>query len=293
MESAKEIGPSSLQHFLSQSIASWDPEHRVNEVPASNDCLLRITKDLRSICKYVAKTYILILDSDPAPGICVVPDNEDMTKIYALITGPFDTPYEGGFFLFLIRCPPEYPLTPPKVKLMTTGNGTVRFNPNFYSNGKVCLSVLGTWQGPEWTPAQSLSSVLISIQSLMNDKPYFNEPGFNIERNPGDAQQYNAIITHETIRCAVCDVLEGRTIFPPDLYAVVESSFEDYYEYYTSVCERNMHLSGQPMVDPFEDGRGIFDYANLLKRLKALNNKVKQKHSGINEANPMSIRESK
>ncbi|KAK4472552.1 hypothetical protein MN116_003795 [Schistosoma mekongi] len=277
MESAKEVGPSSLQHFLSQSIASWDPEHQVNEIPASSYCIRRITKDLCSIY------------SKPAPGICVVPDNEDMTKIYALITGPFDTPYEGGFFLFLIRCPPEYPLMPPKVKLMTTGNGTVRFNPNFYSNGKVCLSILGTWQGPEWTPTQSLSSVLISIQSLMNGKPYFNEPGFSIERNPGDAQQYNAIITHETIRCAVCDVLEGRTIFPPYLYAVVESSFEDYYEYYINICERNMHLSGQLMVDPFEDERGIFDYANLLKRLKALNNKLKQKQSGTNEANPMSI----
>ncbi len=35
-----------------------------------------------------------------------------------------------------------------------------------------------TWSGPAWSPAQSLSSVLISIQSLMNEKPYHNEPGF-------------------------------------------------------------------------------------------------------------------
>nr|CAH8829794.1 unnamed protein product [Trichobilharzia regenti] len=264
---AKEKGPPGFQHYLSQSVASWDPEHRGNELPVSGDCLLRITKDLRSIC------------NDPAPGICVVPDSDDMTKIYALITGPFDTPYEGGFFLFMIRFPPEYPLVPPKVKLMTTGNGTVRFNPNFYSNGKVCLSVLGTWQGPEWTPAQSLSSVLISIQSLMTDKPYYNEPGFSTERNPGDAQQYNTIIAHETIRCAVCDVLERRTAFPPDLYAVVESSFEDYYDYYVGVCERNMHLSGQRMVDPFDDERGIFNYADLLNRLKTLSSMLKQNHS--------------
>lgn len=64
-------------------------------------------------------------------------------QIHALITGPFDTPYEGGFFLFLFRCPPDYPIHPPRVKLMTTGNNTVRFNPNFYRNGKVCLSILG------------------------------------------------------------------------------------------------------------------------------------------------------
>ena len=64
-------------------------------------------------------------------------------QIHALITGPFDTPYEGGFFYFLIRCPPDYPIRPPRVKLMTTGGGQVRFNPNLYRNGKVCLSILG------------------------------------------------------------------------------------------------------------------------------------------------------
>lgn len=64
-------------------------------------------------------------------------------QIHALITGPFDTPYEGGFFYFLIRCPPDYPIRAPRVKLVTTGGGRVRFNPNLYKNGKVCLSILG------------------------------------------------------------------------------------------------------------------------------------------------------
>ena len=41
-------------------------------------------------------------------------------KIYALISGPFDTPYEGGFFLFFLRVPPDYPMSPPRVKLLTT-----------------------------------------------------------------------------------------------------------------------------------------------------------------------------
>lgn len=66
-----------------------------------------------------------------------------LLQIHALITGPFDTPYEGGFYYFLIRCPPDYPIRPPRVKLMTTGGGQVRFNPNLYRNGKVCLSILG------------------------------------------------------------------------------------------------------------------------------------------------------
>lgn len=67
----------------------------------------------------------------------VVPDEEDLTLVHALITGPFDTPYEGGFFYFTIRCPPNYPIQSPRVRLMTTGGGTVRFNPNLYKSGKV------------------------------------------------------------------------------------------------------------------------------------------------------------
>lgn len=62
--------------------------------------------------------------------------------------------------------------------MMTTSNGTVRFNPNIYKNGKVCLSILGTWNGPSWSCAHTLSTVLLSIQSLLNDKPFHNEPGF-------------------------------------------------------------------------------------------------------------------
>ena len=81
-------------------------------------------------------------------------------RIHAMIIGPLDTPYEGGFFHFLVRCPPNYPINPPRyiidqsaqenyelpnldskfifrVKLLTTGNNTVRFNPNFYKTGKV------------------------------------------------------------------------------------------------------------------------------------------------------------
>ena len=62
--------------------------------------------------------------NEPPPGLFVVPDERDLTLIHALITGSFDTPYEGGFFYFLVRCPPDYPICPPKVKLMTTGGGS-------------------------------------------------------------------------------------------------------------------------------------------------------------------------
>lgn len=86
---------------------------------------------------------MLAIYNDPPPGIFVIQDEQDLTLIHALITGSFETPYEGGYFYFIVRCPPDYPIKPPKVKFMTTGGGTVRFNPNLYKCGKVCISILG------------------------------------------------------------------------------------------------------------------------------------------------------
>uniref|UniRef100_A0A8C9UQA6 Ubiquitin-conjugating enzyme E2 Z n=2 Tax=Boreoeutheria TaxID=1437010 RepID=A0A8C9UQA6_SPEDA len=217
---------------------------------------------------------IMSIYKEPPPGMFVVPDTVDMTKIHALITGPFDTPYEGGFFLFVFRCPPDYPIHPPRVKLMTTGNNTVRFNPNFYRNGKVCLSILGTWTGPAWSPAQSISSVLISIQSLMTENPYHNEPGFEQERHPGDSKNYNECIRHETIRVAVCDMMEGKCPCPEPLRGVMEKSFLEYYDFYEVACKDRLHLQGQTMQDPFGEKRGHFDYQSLLMRLGLIRQKV-------------------
>ena len=68
---------------------------------------------------------------------------------------------------------------PPKVTFLTTGNGSVRFNPNLYADGKVCLSLLGTYEGPRWSPGGSIYQVLVSIQGMILGvtHPIYNEPG--------------------------------------------------------------------------------------------------------------------
>jgi ubiquitin-protein ligase len=97
-------------------------------------------------------------------------DEERIDVLKALIVGPDDTPYSGGLFVFDIFFPSDYPNVPPLVNLETTGNGTVRFNPNLYACGKVCLSLLGTWHGggdraAKWNASHSnLQQVLVSIQ---------------------------------------------------------------------------------------------------------------------------------
>ena len=115
-------------------------------------------------------------------------DEDNFQKLKALIIGPKDTPYENGCFIFDIFIPNNYPNVVPKFNLQTTGKGSVRFNPNLYKSGKVCLSLLGTWsgdQGESWNSETStLLQVFVSIMALiMVENPYFNEPGY--ERDIG------------------------------------------------------------------------------------------------------------
>ena len=79
-------------------------------------------------------------------------------QIRSCITGPEDTPYAFGLFFFDALFPQDYPNIPPLLLLATTGGGRVRFNPNLYADGKVCLSLLGTWHGSaseKWDPSNS------------------------------------------------------------------------------------------------------------------------------------------
>jgi ubiquitin-protein ligase len=135
-----------------------------------------------------------------------------------IISGPKDTPYENGLFEFHVYLPHNYPTSEPKVLLNTTGNGTVRFNPNLYHCGKVCLSLLGTWGGNEsekWNPKTStFLQVLISIQSLiLVDDPYFNEPGYerlmNTSAGKIKSEEYNNNIQIETIKWCMINMINN------------------------------------------------------------------------------------
>lgn len=82
----------------------------------------------------------------------------DMMK--AMISGAEGTPYAHGLFEYDMFYENDYPNKPPKMNLTTTGNGQIRFNPNLYACGKVCLSLLGTWRGhasENWDPKISTS----------------------------------------------------------------------------------------------------------------------------------------
>jgi ubiquitin-protein ligase len=78
----------------------------------------------------------------------------------ATIMGPGDSPYAGGVFFLAIHFPTDYPFKPPKV------NFTTRiYHPNINSNGSICLDILRD----QWSPALTISKVLLSICSMLTD----------------------------------------------------------------------------------------------------------------------------
>ena len=216
---------------------------------------------------------------DELPGICISPDEEDITRVTAIIIGPKYTPYEGGLFHFELKFPPDYPFSSPTVQLMTTDGGRVRFNPNLYADGKVCLSILGTWSGPGWQPSQSLASVLLSVQSLMNDTPYHNEPGFESELHEGDVRRYNDRVIHETLRVAVCDSLEQPTVESEVLQQYTAHQFLHHFDYYLRVATQRLDLfDGRSFEDPFNEMHGTYQYSNLVGRLHRIQARLIEKY---------------
>jgi ubiquitin-protein ligase len=76
----------------------------------------------------------------------------------------------------------KYPNRPPVVQCLSTHSNQIRLNPNIYSCGKVCLSLLGTWMGDRiWNSnniPSNLGEIVLAIQSsILTSAPIRNEPG--------------------------------------------------------------------------------------------------------------------
>ena len=156
----------------------------------SKESFKRIVKDVKE----------LIVDPLNEQNIYYSHDTENILKGYAMIIGPEDSCYHNGFFFFEFAFPNNYPWAPPKV-IYRTNDGTTRFHPNLYRDGKVCLSLLNTWKGESWSACQSIKSVLLTILSVLNNKPLLHEPG--VKSTHEDYKKYNEIITYKSYEYAL------------------------------------------------------------------------------------------
>lgn len=100
------------------------------------------------------------LGKDPPPNCSAGPVGDDLFHWQATIMGPEDSPYAGGVFFLDINFPADYPFKPPKLTFTTR-----IFHPNINSSGGICLDILKD----QWSPALTISKVLLSIGSLLTD----------------------------------------------------------------------------------------------------------------------------
>jgi len=108
----------------------------------------RIQKELKDLLK------------DSNTNITAGPEGDDMMHWRGTIIGPSNTPFEGGVFLLDIKFSESYPFKPPKINFITK-----IFHPNINAQGAICLDILKN----EWSPALTISSVLLSLSSLLTD----------------------------------------------------------------------------------------------------------------------------
>lgn len=116
--------------------------------------LRRIKKEFNDITK------------EPIVNCDAAPVGEDMFHWQARIGGPSGTPYENGIFVLHVEFPSDYPFKPPKVCFKTK-----IYHCNVNASGSICLDILKD----QWSPALTLSKILLSIMSLLND-PNPNDP---------------------------------------------------------------------------------------------------------------------
>ena len=139
----------------------------------------RITKELKDIIK------------DPPSNCSAGMVSDDMFRWEATIIGPSDSPYSGGMFNLDIHFPADYPFKPPKVKFKTP-----IYHPNINKNGSICLDVLNK----NWSPALTISKLLLSISSLLTD-PNPDDP-LDVQAANIYKEKYNQIARNYTLKHA-------------------------------------------------------------------------------------------
>ena len=208
--------PESTHHYfqhlgsLRLQMNDWGPEQLSTYIypdsPLDQEGLSRMNKEIKALTR--------ALPCEPSGAVFVSIDSSNLSRLKVLISGTEDTPYEHGLFLFDIKLDPNYPNSPPKMTIKTTGGGTLRFNPNLYDSGYVCLSIINTWGGdPEemWNPSYStLMQVFLSIQALvMNNDVIQKEPGYeHMSTSCPENQDYAGIVKFGNISYAMIEMLK-------------------------------------------------------------------------------------
>lgn len=231
----------------------------VQIIPRQN--ALRLIRDVKQITKNPLTEHGIYYNHDP----------NDMLKGYAMIIGPETSLYEDGCYLFEFNFTPNYPFEPPVLKFKTN-NGETRFNPNLYKNGKVCISILNTWRGEQWSSCQNISTILLTLVSILNNTPFLNEPGVT-EKHP-HYDSYHKIIQYENINFSVLYFIKKDCFlrgFEP-FYMIYTKHFRKKYDTIKERVEKLKQTEKNETVHVgFYKMTTNINYSNLLKKINAVN----------------------
>ncbi|KAK7794133.1 hypothetical protein R5R35_012619 [Gryllus longicercus] len=149
---------------------------------------------------------------------------EDRMDLYSvMIRGPEKTPYEDGLFFFDFQLSADYPKAPPLCHYISYCSD--RLNPNLYEDGKVCVSLLGTWSGKGtevWTSNSNLLQVIVSIQGLiLVSEPYFNEAGYEKQKGSQQGKEnsrmYNEMAVLKLVQAMTKLILQPPGVFKEEI----------------------------------------------------------------------------
>jgi len=250
----------------------------------SNKRIKRIMNELKGL-----DDEKLILEKS---GIYFYYNETNINKVYALLVGPEKTPYEKGFYFFLFEYPSDYPMKPPIATYCTQGElqnpkyksyYNVRFNPNLYVCGKVCLSMLNTWDGPGWVPTNTITNVLVAIQALvLNDNPLTNEPGFE-DTNIHDLNKYNELIFYANIKISVLQMIQETPKEFMYFKSILENFFLDNCDFYKNILSLKKETNNKKIIiSPAYSMSLLTNYNFLLKQIFLLEKKLLRKYKRNN-----------
>jgi len=179
-------------------------------------------------------------------GIYAFINGEEIDSLKVLIIGPEDSPYYGGFFLFKVTFPEQFPFLPPHVKFITPNryNGC-RVHPNLYQDGKVCLSILNTWGGKEWSPVLTLEKIFLTIQGLLDNNPVANEPNQeHVKKDSLAGRGYYLVALYRTLTVGVLSMFSHPEL-PPPFLSLMRGFVRDKAKNYLDQADQLQDKEGQ------------------------------------------------
>ena len=199
-------------------------------------------------------------------------DEDNILNGYALIIGPKDTPYENGYYFFNFFFPCDFPYSPPLVKYLTN-DGITRFHPNFYRNGKCCLSILNTWKGDEWTSCLTISSVLLSLCILFTNDPLLHEPGIN--KNHHEINLYNEVIEYKNYSVSILNTVQNKCYLYNVFSDVIKNHFNENKQVIINNLEKKQkQYEGKKTIviniSVYEMKGIVINYPLLIKNIKKM-----------------------